>query len=107
MVLGALPSLAGQRKPLLSPHSTETHQIPDSTIVRNFPGLFPSLLLMKNTEMKVSPISLFSKEATKGDSHSTMEPSELPLSLSDTLEPCRGQSFYYRMHFRESWSAEL
>lgn len=43
---------------------------------RTFLGLFPSLLLMKSTELKVSPISVFSKmgnrksnlEATKGES---------------------------------------
>lgn len=77
-VLGAPPSLAGQRKPLLSPYLTEMHQIPDSTIVRNFPGLFPSLLLMKNTELKVSPISLFSK---MGNRKSNLEAKKVKIIL--------------------------
>lgn len=92
--LGAPPSLAGQRKPLLSPHLTETHQIPDGTIVRTFLGLFPSLLLMKSTELQVSPISVFSKMGNR----------------KSNLEATKGESFYHGAEWASSaptWHCSL
>lgn len=89
--LGAPPSLAGQRKPLLSPHLTETHQIPDGTIELSS-GCSQVCYLWKVQNWKFPPFQYFPKWVTENPiwrlpkvSHSTMEPSELPLPPPDTV----------------------